>query len=167
MGREYSNTFNQETDGELIECVEKSGFCDNVLFPHSASAARSFSSKNSRHQLQPCPFPRCLSREPQGPWRGACCEWGGGCCLSGPSLPSGSPVPRPPPRLPHCPSSPLQPEPAEAGKPTSRRPSAESSARKPSEMLSGPDSRELAERKWSSSVHLTPRPWPSSRPLGP
>lgn len=32
-GREHSNTFNQGTDGELIECVEKSGFCDNILFP--------------------------------------------------------------------------------------------------------------------------------------
>ena len=83
------------------------------------------------------------------------------------SSPRGPPVPQPPARLPPCPGSSLQPEPAEAGKPTSRQPSAEPSARKPSEMLSGPASRELAERTWSSSVHLTPRPWPSSRTLAP
>lgn len=43
MGRERGNTFNQGADGELIECVEKSGFCDNILFPHSASAHPGFS----------------------------------------------------------------------------------------------------------------------------
>lgn len=60
MGRECSDTFNQGTDGELIECVEKSGFCDNILFPHSASASLDFSNKNSQRQLQPCPFQRCF-----------------------------------------------------------------------------------------------------------
>lgn len=42
VGRERGNTFNQGADGRLIECVEKSGSCDNILFPHSASAHPGF-----------------------------------------------------------------------------------------------------------------------------
>lgn len=68
MGRERGNTFNQGADGELIECVEKSGFCDNILFPHSASAPPGFSIRtpgaSSSPALSKDVFPGNLRRAP-------------------------------------------------------------------------------------------------------
>lgn len=68
MGRECGNTFNQGADGELIECVEKSGFCDNILFPYSASAPPGFSIRapnaNSSPALSKDVFPGNLGRAP-------------------------------------------------------------------------------------------------------
>lgn len=86
VGRELSNTFNQGTDGELIECVGKSGFCDNILFPTQpphpmASPARTPSANSS-----PAFFQRCFSRKLSAPeTETRVGVWGGGCCLLGPA----------------------------------------------------------------------------------
>lgn len=115
VGRELSNTFNQGTDGELIECVEKSGFCDNILFPTQpphpmASPARTPSANSS-----PAFFQRCFSRKLRA-LETRVGVWGGGCCLLGltPQAPSFL-------SLLHVElGSPLQAEPEEARDPTGR-----------------------------------------------
>lgn len=88
MGWERGNTFNQGADGELIECVEKSGFCDNILFPHSASAPPGFSirtpSANSSPALSRDGFSWELQQAPFIEMRSlgvGRVGWGGlGCC---------------------------------------------------------------------------------------
>lgn len=82
MGRERGNTFNQGADGELIECVEKSGFCDNILFPHSASAPPGFSIRtpgaSSCPALSKDVFPGNLRRAPGDTKLGMGGGWGEG-----------------------------------------------------------------------------------------
>ena len=98
MGRERGNTFNQGTDGELIECVEKSGFCDHIAFPPLSLRSPRLLQREHPAPLQPCPFTRCFPRNLRAPerrvvgvgWRLLPVE---------PTPPSstGPPVPRPPP----------------------------------------------------------------------
>lgn len=105
MGRERGNTFNQGADGELIECVEKSGFCDNILFPHSASAPPGFSVRtpgaSSSPALSKDVFPGNLRRAPGDAKLGI----GEGCVCEGRVG-----------QLHLEPTSPLSPKPEEAGK---------------------------------------------------
>lgn len=144
MGREHSNTFNQGTDGELIECVEKSGFCDNILF-HSASASPGFAgrtpSAHSSPALAKAAFPGNLGA-PGGTQGGSRVE--ATACWAHP--------PRLPCSLASSTWSLSQQSQRRPGSPRGARPSPKSSGQKACEVSSAAHAWSLAEREWSSSV---------------
>lgn len=109
VGRELSNTFNQGTDGELIECVEKSGFCDNILFSTQPPQPMASPARTPSANASPAFFQRCFSRKLRAP-ETRVGVWGGGCCLLGPAPQAPSFLRLPQVEL----GSPLQAEPEEA-----------------------------------------------------